>query len=147
MAIIVVYVIFLIITPITNNGFYHISAENTYSRGKFFNVTIGCEALLYIEAILLIFKYHKNVKNFENIGFASFIFVPFICQIIQIANYGIALNSVGLSISFFIIYLNLNHKLQQEYDTAISEYQKIHSKLLKQNHKDTTAQDNPEQDI
>ncbi len=108
------YIICLIITQFINNGFYYITEQNTYVRGKFFNITIYIEACLYIEAILVIFKFHKNVQSFENLGFASFIFVPFICHIIQLANFGIALTSVGLAVSFFIIYLNLNHKMQQE---------------------------------
>ena len=139
-AMVIIYVIFLIITPITNNGYYIISEENTYSRGKLFNITVIIEAFIYIEALLLILKYHKNVQNFENLGFASFIFVPFICQIVQIMNFGIALNSVGLSISFFIIFLNLNHKMQKEYEQAKIEYEKMQQNLSHHKHESNTAQ-------
>lgn len=116
-----VYILCLIISQFMDNGFYYITEQNTYVRGKLFNITIYIEVCMYVEAILLIFKFHKNVQSFENIGFASFIFVPFICHIIQLANFGIALTSVGLAISFFIIYLNLNHKMQQEIEEAKSK--------------------------
>ena len=111
LAVVIVYLGFLIATLFTNS-IYYISPDNTYHRGRLFNSTVIVEILIYLEAILLIFKYHKNARNFENIGFASFIFVPFICHIIQLMNFVIALTSLGLSISFMIIYLNLNQKMK-----------------------------------
>ena len=92
--------------------FYTLGDNNVYVRGRFFFMSIAMELLLYLETLMLVVKFHNKLSNRENIGFASFIFCPFIAQIIQIANYGIALNSVGLAVSFFIIYLNMNQQLK-----------------------------------
>ena len=100
------------------NVYYTITPENTYQRGKLFNISVIIEVILYIEALLLVIKHHKKMSNSENIGFASFIFCPFITQIVQIANYGIALNSLGLTISFFIIYINMNQRLKTKLNTT-----------------------------
>ena len=102
-----IYLVFLALTPFYN-FIYEILPDNVYQRARLFNVTVIIEVLLYCEALFIIIKYHKKLTTAENVGFASFIFCPFIAQIIQIANYGIALNSLGLTVSFFIIYINLN---------------------------------------
>ncbi len=122
-ALVLIYLGFLIATLFTD-CIYTISADNVYHRGRFFNSTVIIEILIYMEALLLIFKYHKNARNFENIGFASFIFVPFICHIIQLMNFGIALTSLGLSISFMIIYLNLNQKMKETLENVQEEFLK-----------------------
>lgn len=129
-----IYIAFLLITPFTD-GIYVISEQNTYSRGKFFLVTVFVELVIYLEALQLIFKYHKQAQRFEVIGFASFIFVPFICQIIQIANFGIALNSFGLSISFMIIFINLNQKMQHTLEATQNEMNQREYDNLKRQHK------------
>ena len=115
------YIVFLVATVFTD-CYYIISPQNTYSRGKYFIITVLIEILLYSEAIFIILKYHKNVQGFENIGFASFIFVPFICHIIQIANFGISLTSFGLSISFLIIFINLNQKMMLDIESTKATY-------------------------
>ena len=109
--IIVLYIICICITPATG-FFYIIDENNVYHRGNVFVVSVGFELILYLEVLLLVLKFHKRMSNSENIGFASFIFCPFIAQIVQIANYGIALNSLGLTISFFIIYIYMNQRIK-----------------------------------
>ena len=110
------------------NVYYTITPENTYQRGKLFNISVIIEVILYIEALLLVIKHHKKMSNAENIGFASFIFCPFITQIVQIANYGIALNSLGLTISFFIIYINMNQRLKTRLDTTENQLTMLDNK-------------------
>ncbi|MBO4533413.1 MAG: HD domain-containing protein [Treponema sp.] len=123
------YIVFLVITLFTD-CYYTISPQNTYSRGKYFILTVLIEIFLYCEALFLILKYHKNVMGFENIGFASFIFVPFICHIVQLANFGISLTSFGLSISFLIIFINLNQKMMLDIESTKIQYNENKLKSL-----------------
>lgn len=113
----IIYIIFLILTPFFD-FIYEILPGNIYRRGKLFNVTVFVEILLYLEALFIVIKYHKKLSTGENIGFASFIFVPFIMQIVQIAHYGLALNSLGLTISFFIIFINMNQKIKENFENT-----------------------------
>ena len=112
-----VYVIMLILTPFLDL-YYEILPENIYKRGKFFNGTVGIEILLYLEALFIVIKNHKKFSSGDNIGFASFIFVPFIMHIIQLAHYGLALNSLGLTISFIIIFINMNHNIKENLEST-----------------------------
>ena len=122
------YLIFTCISPFT--GFlYIIDENNVYHRGKVFIASVTIELILYLEALFLVLKFHRKISNAENIGFASFIFCPFICQIIQIANYGIALNSLGLTVSFFIIYINMHHRLRTRIKQSQEELNVIDNKL------------------
>ena len=116
-ALCVLFNIFSCLSPFFN-VYYTLGENNVYQRGKLFILTVIIEVILYFEALLLVIKYHKKMSNAENIGFASFIFCPFITQIVQIANYGIALNSLGLTISFFIIYINMNQRLKTKLNTT-----------------------------
>ena len=122
-----IYLIFLVLTPFYYY-IYEILPENVYKRGRLFNVTVIVEIFLYCEALFIIFKYHRRLTTAENVGFASFIFCPFIVQIIQIANYGIALNSLGLTISFFIIYINMNLRLKTKLHNTERELKVIDNK-------------------
>ena len=125
---VILYLIFTCISPFT--GFlYIIDENNVYHRGNVFIASVAIELILYLEALLLVVKFHRKISNAENIGFASFIFCPFICQIIQIANYGIALNSLGLTISFFIIYINMHHRLRTRIKQSQEELNVIDNKL------------------
>ena len=133
---IAIYVIPLLSTPFT--GFYYtITSENVYQRGRFYVFSVLVEIVLYMQALLLIIKYHKNTKSFESVGFASFIFIPFICHVIQIMNYGIALSSFGLSISFFLIFINQNHKIQLTLEAAKDEFDKNEYENLKRQNETT----------
>ena len=111
--------------------YYTLGDNNVYHRGRFFIITVIIEVILYIEALLLVIKYHKKMSNAENIGFASFIFCPFITQIVQIANYGIALNSLGLTISFFVIYINMNQRLKTKLNTTEKQLNVLDNKKTK----------------
>ena len=119
-----VYIIMLIVTPFAD-WYYEILPGNIYHRGKLFNGTVAVEILLYCEALYIVIKNHNKLSNAENIGFTSFIFIPLIMQIVQIAHYGLALNSLGLTISFFIIYLNMNQKIKENLESV--------SKTIQQN--------------
>ena len=121
------YLLGVCISPFTN-FFYTIDEFNVYHRGKFFPISVGIELLLYFEVLFLVLKFRKKITNMENIGFASFIFCPFISQIIQIANYGIALNSLGLTISFFIIYINVNQQIKTKLHKTEKELKVIDNK-------------------
>lgn len=127
---VLIYMIPLLFTPFTG-WYYTITSENTYQRGNFYIFSVLVEIVLYMQALLLIIKYHKNTKGFESIGFASFIFIPFICHVIQILNYGIALSSFGLSISFFLIFINQNRKVHQTMEDSKNEIDKIEYENLK----------------
>ena len=116
-ALCVLFNIFTCLTPFLDI-YYTITPENTYQRANLFVVSVAIEVVLYVEALLLVIRHHKKMSNAENIGFASFIFCPFITQIVQIANYGIALNSLGLTVSFLIIYINMNQRLKTKLNTT-----------------------------
>lgn len=131
---VLVYLVFLITTLFTE-CIYTITPENTYLRGHGFLSTVVVEVFLYAEAVFLILKYHKNVQNFENIGFASFIFVPFVFHIIQLANFGISLTCIGLAISFIIIFINLNQKMMLDAENEKSKFNETKLKSIEVQHK------------
>ena len=132
---VLIYLVFLVITLFTD-CIYKITPDNIYHRGRFFISTVIVEVFLYSEAVFLILKYHKNVHNFENIGFASFIFVPFIFHIIQLANFGISLTCIGLAIPFIIIFINLNQKMMLDAEEQKSKFDE--SKLKNLEHQQKT---------
>lgn len=110
-AVCAVYLLFALLTP--DFGFYYtISEENHYIRGAFFWLAIALQAVLYVELIIIVIKYHSKVPGKESLGFLAFVIIPLITELIQVFNFGIALNCTGITISFLIVFLNHNKRLQ-----------------------------------
>lgn len=123
---VLLYLILLCVTPITG-FFYTFTEEQHYIRGKFYLVSILIQIVLYAEALFLVLKYHKRVSKHQNLAFASFIFIPFIGQVIQTFNYGVTLNSFCVMLSFMIIYINIIQELEERIEKQnvdISEKEK-----------------------
>lgn len=106
------FLLFLFLTP--KFGFYFsVDENNIYHRGKLFFLSILIESVFYIEVFCIIYNNHRKISFSQNITFLSFIIFPSITWIIQILFYGISLNSVGISLSFLVVFINLNKRLEE----------------------------------
>lgn len=128
------YLVLLILTPSLGLA-YTISPENVYSRGKYFNIIVFTEIIFYVEITMIVLQNMKKVPGHQTIAFSSFIVIPFVCWLVQLFNYGISLNGVGLTFSFFIIFINMNRRLEESMD-KVNEELKIKNKTI------ITMQDN-----
>lgn len=110
----------LILTP-KFGLLYTVSPTNNYVRGPFFWVCTFVDILFYIEMTIMVIQNRKKVPGHQTFAFSSFIFIPIFFWIIQLFNYGIALNNVGITFSFFILFINLNQRLEEKLDHSTNE--------------------------
>lgn len=124
-------VIYLTLLILTNKFglFYEILPGNIYKRGRIFIVTVLIQVFFYIEILTLVLKNMKYIPGHQTIAFCTFVFIPVFAWLIQLFNYGIALNVVGVTLSFFIIFINLNHRLEENLDKTNNEL-KIKNKTI-----------------
>lgn len=115
-----IYLVLLFITP-KFGCFYEILTGNIYNRGNLFIVSVLIQAFFYIEILIMVIKNMKYVPGHQTLAFCTFVFIPIFTWIIQLFNYGISLNGVGITLSFFIIFINLNQRLEENLDKTNEE--------------------------
>lgn len=123
------YSFLLICTPFT--GFlYVIDEANYYSRGKLFFIPVILQITMYLNLIFVIIK-NKKYINFKNLlPTFSFIVFPQMMQLIQLKTYGVSLISTGYTISFIIIFFDMNLKLTNELKLSDEEINRKNIQLI-----------------
>lgn len=116
--------------------FYRITDENIYIRGRYYWISVLLNIIFYVEILIIVLKNMKKVAGHQTIAFCSFIFIPFITFVIQVFNYGISLNNVGITLSFFIIFINLIQRLEENLDKTNDELKQKNKTII--NMQDTT---------
>lgn len=110
-----VYSFFLIINlfiPV----YYTISPENVYSRANLYWISLFLQFSCYILSMVIIFSPRAEIQRRQRSILALFVIFPFLAQVMQALFYGIAFINAGITLSFFIIYIFLNDKLELSVD-------------------------------
>lgn len=93
-----------------NLVFYFDDSIN-YHRGPFYSVHIiisyGYLVLISIKSIVRAFNKNHFSKRQENLAFASFVILPIIFGLLQVAFYGNPLYCIGITLSLVLIFINL----------------------------------------
>ena len=115
-----IYCVILLITPF-NGLLYVITQNNTLVHGNLYNFYLGFQLVLYFNTVFYILLNSKSI-NKEHITFLiSFMLFPQIMQFVQIGVHGIALTNTGFTISFLIMFIHSNQRLEENLDNI--EYQ------------------------
>jgi len=130
----IIYLCILIPTPFTG-WIYSIDADNHYSRGPLLFIPLALQIILYFSLFKFFFQ-NRDFVQFSNLKTElAFIVIPQAMQIIQIIFYGISLSSVGYSLSLTIIFLDINRRLERNYDEIFDVVRQRDTKLIQiQNH-------------
>jgi len=130
----IIYLCLLIPTPFTG-WMYTIDANNHYSRGVLLFVPIVLQVTLYLSLFVFFFQ-NRDFVHFSKLKTEfAFIMIPQGMQIIQLAFYGISLVTVGYSLSLIIIFLDINRKLERNYDKTFDVVRQRDARLIQiQNH-------------
>lgn len=121
---------FLIIANLTRGKLhgiiFSIDENNIYSRGPYFKIVM---AITYGYLIYTLIKLIKNKDDIYEKNYASligFIIPPFLGGIIQTVFYGVRLTWISLTLSIFIIYINIqNNKLYMDILTGLFNRRKL----------------------
>lgn len=124
------YCVLLFSTPFTG-WMYIIDETNHYTRGTLFNVPVIFVAIMFVSILFLII-YNRKIIDFRKIyPFLSFYLFPYLMDLIQFFAYGITLIGVGYTISFIIIFFDMNLRLQIKLNNSIKTLREQDEKIIK----------------
>lgn len=93
--------------------YYYLDQFNVYHRFTYFPVSLFFQFILLLVSIYVTFSPKNKISFSQKLSFVSFFIFPILMHGIQIAFYGISLINVGITLSFFIIFINLNNNLEK----------------------------------
>lgn len=125
-----IFYLSMVILNFKFNIFYSISEDNIYSRGNYYWISVIIDLIFYVEILIIVLTNMKSVPGHQTVAFCSFIFIPLITFVIQVFNYGISLNGVGITLSFFIIFINLINRLEDNLDKTNSELKQKNQQII-----------------
>lgn len=110
----------LCVTSLFHHLFFYIDDNNVYHRGKYIIIL----PLLSFSYIIYTFQYLiRNRRRITGTYFRSFLtfaFWPIGCGLIQIFFYGLPLIAIGMTISLFIVFINIqNQQMNHDYLTNL----------------------------
>ena len=115
LAITIVFSFFLILTPFTG-AYYVLHADNSKEYGPLIFIPYSLQALIYILMIIYLISNRKTLKAQRVATILSFVLFPQIAQIIQLTQHGLYLITTGYSITFLIMVIFENHRLETSLD-------------------------------
>ncbi len=124
----VVYFILLAITPF-KGLLYVIDENNNYSHGQYFNLAFIIQGIMYLSLLIYMLVNRKDIGKLKVMIVVSFILVPQIAQVLQLAFNGIALVNTGYSLIFIIMFIFSNNVAEHELKNAESRIDEIVSEV------------------
>lgn len=87
--------------------FFHVSPQAGYERGSFFTLAQVVPIALHLRNAALVIRHNALLNTRERLGFASYIVLPMIAEVIQVAVYGIALMNTFVAFAVLLVFLNI----------------------------------------
>lgn len=105
----VLCVVYMVMTVLSmfNGMFFRIAPGNVYTRGWGFWVSQAIPFFIYLINAWVIIRYKDYMEKKDIVLFLSYIILPLTAELIQALNYGIALLNTAITISLFLIFVNL----------------------------------------
>ena len=109
------YTILLIVTPFT--GFlYTIEPGNNLVSGRFYNLGLSFQIILYVNSVLYLILNYRTIKREHIIFLLTFMLFPQIMQFVQMGVKTISLTNTGYTLSFLIMFIHSNQRLEENLD-------------------------------
>ena len=109
------YTILLIVTPFT--GFlYTIEPGNNLVPGRFYNLGLSFQIILYVNSVLYLILNYRTIKREHIIFLLTFMLFPQIMQFVQMGVKTISLTNTGYTLSFLIMFIHSNQRLEENLD-------------------------------
>lgn len=110
------------------NLYFHISADNVYSRGPYFLVHVGYIFLLMLYSLLFIIRNRKQLGNLHFFSLLQFFIPPVVGMVLQALMYGTSYNWAGMALSLLIVYFYIQDRdLNTDYLTGVYNRRELDS--------------------
>ena len=115
LVLIIIYTLFLIATPFTG-AYYTINQNNNRDYGPFIFIPYSLQAIIYFLLIIYVLANRKTLNVRRLIVVSSFILFPQLSQIIQLINSDLYIITTGYSITFLVMVIFENYRLEADLD-------------------------------
>jgi hypothetical protein len=118
----------LSILSLFKGWYFSVDAQNIYHRGNYFLVHVAFSYILIIYSFFFVLLNRRNLEKKYFLSLLMFFLLPTAGSIIQVFDYGVSYNWVGMMLSLLIIYFNIqNRGLNTDYliDNLISPTLKL----------------------
>ena len=106
------FCILLILTPF-KGYLYTVDADHILVHGKLYNLSLIFQIILYANTVLYLLLNHKSINKDHIFFLVCFMFIPQFMQFIQMGVKDIALTNTGFMISFLILFIHANQRLEE----------------------------------
>lgn len=95
------------VASLFNGMFFAVDAEQGYMRGQYFLVAQVIPVFLHLRNAAIVVRYRSYLRPKELAGFAWYITLPIVAEIIQVRYFGIALMNSFVAIAILLVFLNI----------------------------------------
>ncbi|WP_418831224.1 sensor histidine kinase [Paraeggerthella sp.] len=95
------------IVSLFNGMFFSVDPELGYVRGPLFWLAQVVPVALHLRNAAIVIRYRAHLERKELAGFASYIALPIIAEVVQVAVFGIALMNTAVSLAIFLVFLSI----------------------------------------
>ena len=89
------------------NGMFFTVTTDGYARGPLFLLAQVVPIFLHFRNAAIVVHYRTYLERRERIGFASYIALPIIAEVVQVACCGIALMNTAVAFAILLVFLNI----------------------------------------
>ena len=111
----IIYSLFLIATPFTG-AYYVLNENNSIDYGPFIFVPYSLQGIIYFLLIIYVLANRKSLNIRRLIVVISFVLFPQLSQIIQLINRDLYIITTGYSITFLVMVIFENYRLEADLD-------------------------------
>ncbi|WP_079535865.1 histidine kinase [Phoenicibacter congonensis] len=106
---VVLFAVYLLgcVASLFNGMFFTVDAEHGYMRGRYFLAAQLIPVFLHLRNAAIVVRYRSCLSAKELLGFACYIALPIVAEIIQVLNYGVALMNSFVAIAILLVFLNI----------------------------------------
>lgn len=115
------------ILSLWNGAYFTFSRENLYVRGSLYWLSQLVPVLIYGIITAMILRYSRYLERMEVIFLLSYVALPMIAELIQIANYGMALMNTGTTLALLLVFINI--QLEREFVISRQEAELAQSRI------------------
>lgn len=90
-----------------NGMFFAVDPEVGYVRGPLFLLAQVVPVVLHLRNAAIVVRYRAHLQPKELMGFAGYIALPIVAEVVQVAVFGIALMNTAVTFAILLVFLNI----------------------------------------
>ncbi len=95
------------VVSLFNGMFFRVDPATGYERGQLFWLAQVVPVILHLRNAWIVVHHRGCLERKELLGFASYIALPIVAEVVQVAFYGIALMNTAVALAILLVFLSI----------------------------------------